>query len=187
MDIALLSGDKLGHFCRAARSVRACLYQGSQAIFHSESGYAAQGGQTLPFRRAAARCGERGNGKERKHSLNRVNAMKPIIQVAGIKDREEAELLIKCGVTHLGFPLRIPVHHEELTDEEAAEIIAGIKPPVKAVLITYLTRAAEILELVNRLAVQVVQIHGDIDTDQLRTLRAMAPELDSFSYRSFKR
>jgi len=110
--------------------------------------------------------------------MNPVNAMKPIIQVAGIKDREEAALLIRCGVTHLGFPLRIPVHSEDLTDEAAVEIIAEIEPPVKAVLITYLTRAAEIVELVNRLNVPVVQIHGDIEMDELGTLRVSAPELE---------
>lgn len=104
--------------------------------------------------------------------------MKPIIQVAGIKDREEAELVVRCGVTHLGFPLRLPVHQEDLTDEEAAEIIAGIQSPVEAVLITYLTGAAEIVELTDRLNVRIVQIHGDIDTVGLRRLRAQAPDLE---------
>jgi hypothetical protein len=36
--------------------------------------------------------------------------MQDIIQIAGIIDREEAQLLLNAGVDWLGFPLRLPVH-----------------------------------------------------------------------------
>ena len=32
------------------------------------------------------------------------------IQIAGVIDQTEAQLLINCGITCLGFPLRLPVH-----------------------------------------------------------------------------
>lgn len=55
--------------------------------------------------------------------------MKDIIQIAGIIDRREAQLLLNAGVDWLGFPLRLPVRRENISDDAAAEIIASIQPP----------------------------------------------------------
>jgi hypothetical protein len=33
-----------------------------------------------------------------------------LIQIAGIIDESEAEMLQQCGVRYLGFPLRLPAH-----------------------------------------------------------------------------
>ena len=43
--------------------------------------------------------------------------IKDFIQVAGVRDQAEAELLVKSGVRYLGFPLRLPVHHEDLSEQ----------------------------------------------------------------------
>ena len=43
-----------------------------------------------------------------------------LIQIAGVIDAAEAQMLQQCGVRYLGFPLRLPVHREDLTEEEAA-------------------------------------------------------------------
>ena len=61
-----------------------------------------------------------------------------LIQIAGVIDAAEAQMLQQCGVRYLGFPLRLPVHREDLTEEEAAAIIKSLAPPVFGVLITYL-------------------------------------------------
>jgi hypothetical protein len=45
-----------------------------------------------------------------------------LIQIAGVIDAAEAEMLQQCGIRYLGFPLRLPVHREDLTEEEAAQI-----------------------------------------------------------------
>lgn len=47
-----------------------------------------------------------------------------LIHVAGIRDTEEAELLIDCGVEYLGFPLVLDHHAEDLPSGEAAKIVA---------------------------------------------------------------
>ena len=65
-----------------------------------------------------------------------------LIQIAGVIDAAEAQMLQQCGVRYLGFPLRLPVHREDLTEEEAAAIIKSLAPPVFGVLITYLSRRA---------------------------------------------
>jgi phosphoribosylanthranilate isomerase len=103
--------------------------------------------------------------------------MKPVIQVAGVIDQADADLLCECGVTHIGFPLRLPVHHEDVSDDEAASIIKTMSPSVKAVLITYLDTTDGILELADTLGVDVVQLHGDVDLSVVQALRTKRPTL----------
>lgn len=91
--------------------------------------------------------------------------MKNIIQIAGVIDKEEAQMLMDTGVHYLGFPLRLPVNKEDTTEEEAAEIIKVITPPHRAVLITYLDKAEEIVEFCDKLNVSIVQLHGKISKE----------------------
>jgi phosphoribosylanthranilate isomerase len=100
-----------------------------------------------------------------------------LIQVAGIHDADEARQVIDCGVRWLGFPLRLPVHAEDLSEAQAAGIIAALPDDVHAVLITYLDRADEILAFCRQLSVAVVQLHGEIPLSELERLRRAAPEL----------
>ena len=100
-----------------------------------------------------------------------------LIQIAGVIDAAEAEMLQQCGVRYLGFPLRLPVHREDLNEEEAAAIIKSLVPPVFGVLITYLHEASEIAAFCHALGARIVQLHGDIDRDELKRLKAIDPNL----------
>lgn len=102
--------------------------------------------------------------------------MKEFLQVAGVIDRREADLLREEGVEWLGFPLRLPVHRPDLSEAEAARIIRALPPEARAVLITYLDRAAEVLALGAELGVRAVQLHGDIAPAEMARLRAAAPD-----------
>jgi len=102
---------------------------------------------------------------------------KKMIQVAGVRDATEARMLVAAGVTHLGFPLRLAFHREDLSDTEAAAVIACLKPPVEPVLITYLHEAVPVARLCQMLGVRIVQLHGDISVKELSRLRSSAPEL----------
>lgn len=106
-----------------------------------------------------------------------MHNFRQMIQIAGVKDPAEARMLVSAGVTHLGFPLRLAVHREDLSDREAAEIISLLKPPVEAVLITYLNEADAVRRLCRTLGVRMVQLHGDIATAELSRLRQSAPEV----------
>jgi len=100
-----------------------------------------------------------------------------LIQIAGVIDAPEAEMLQQCGVRYLGFPLRLPVHREDLTEEEAATIIKSLAPPVFGVLITYIHQASEIAALCHALGARIVQLHGDIGRDEVKRLKTLAPSL----------
>ncbi|HKA20719.1 MAG TPA: phosphoribosylanthranilate isomerase [Blastocatellia bacterium] len=103
--------------------------------------------------------------------------VKDFIQVAGVIDQAEAELLVKCGVRYLGFPLRLPVHREDLSEEAASLIIRSLEPAGLGVLITYLNQASEIVEFCNLLGVSIVQLHGNIEATELRTIKEQQPDL----------
>jgi phosphoribosylanthranilate isomerase len=100
-----------------------------------------------------------------------------LIHAAGIIDADEAEMLIDCGFTHLGFPLVLDHHAEDLKPEAAASIVAALGARATFFLITYLSQANDIAALAGTLRVDMVQLHGDVTFDELRRLRALAPRL----------
>jgi phosphoribosylanthranilate isomerase len=103
--------------------------------------------------------------------------MQGIIQVAGIIDADEAQMLVEAGVDYLGFPFRLPVHKEDLTVEAASQIIRSLIPPHHGVLITYLNQADEIIELCAKLGTKIVQLHGNIIIEELNKLKELVPQL----------
>jgi phosphoribosylanthranilate isomerase len=100
-----------------------------------------------------------------------------LIQIAGTADQQEAELLMACGVDWLGFPLRLAVHKEDVSEAEAMRIIKTIRPPHEGVLITYLKEADEIITLSQSLGVRTVQLHGELALAQLLAVKALDPGL----------
>ena len=101
--------------------------------------------------------------------------MKGVVQIAGIIDLDEAEMVAAAGADFLGFPLRLKDGREDLSEDEAREIIAAIATP--SVCITYLQRAAEIASLCDALSAPWVQLHAPISRGELRALRASRPDL----------
>ena len=103
--------------------------------------------------------------------------MKNIIQIAGIRSAQEAEMLISCGVDYLGFPFRLDYHNEDISEIEAAQIVSNLPSSVTAVVITYLNRAEEVINLLQTLGASAVQLHGDISSEEIRKLKSEMPEL----------
>ncbi|HET9297510.1 MAG TPA: phosphoribosylanthranilate isomerase [Candidatus Binatia bacterium] len=100
-----------------------------------------------------------------------------LIQIAGVIDAAEAEMLQQCGIRYLGFPLRLPVHREDLSERTAAAIITSLRPPVFGVLITYLAEASAIAGFCGSLGARIVQLHGEIDRRELARLKVLDPAL----------
>jgi phosphoribosylanthranilate isomerase len=100
-----------------------------------------------------------------------------IVQIAGIRSKEEAKMLLDCGVDWLGFPLRLELHSEDMPAEEVGKIIASLGIRDRAVLITYLQDAAEITGLTAQLGCRRVQLHGDISAGETSRLKTGSREL----------
>jgi len=100
-----------------------------------------------------------------------------MIQIAGIKNLNEAQMLVNAGVNYLGFPLRLPVNEEDTTEAEAKNIIKTVPGNIHTVLITYIDRGVELLEFCRYLSVDTVQIHGNITAAELALFKKNAPEI----------
>jgi len=103
--------------------------------------------------------------------------MSGIIQIAGVMDQAEADMLVKAGVHQLGFPFGLSVHTEDITEHAAASIIPILKPPASAVLITYVSEAEKIMELCKKIGTTKVQLHGYISAAEIIRLNSRAPGL----------
>lgn len=103
--------------------------------------------------------------------------MQHIVQVAGIIDAQEADLLLQDGVDWLGFPLRLPSGKDDISEAAATAIIRGLKAPHMGVLISYMTQAEEVAAFCDALGARGVQLHGDISVTEVAKLRALRPNL----------
>jgi phosphoribosylanthranilate isomerase len=103
--------------------------------------------------------------------------MQGLIQVAGVIDQAEADVIVEEGADWLGFALRLPAKNEDLSETDAAAIIKEIQPEHKGVIITYLTDADEIKGFCAGMGVGAIQLHCDVVPAELRKLRDIAPEL----------
>lgn len=98
------------------------------------------------------------------------------VQVAGIASLQEARMLLDCGVDYLGFPLHLDVHEQDVSEHDAREIIRRTGAD-RAVVITYLSSARDVYDLLEALGAMTVQLHGFIEPAELATLRRARPEV----------
>lgn len=101
----------------------------------------------------------------------------PMIQVAGVIDLAEAQMLCDAGVNYLGFPLRLKDGREDQTESEAKAIVTVVGDEARTIVITYLDQADEIVALCDDLGVSGVQLHGEINRDTLEKIREQRREL----------
>jgi len=99
------------------------------------------------------------------------------IQIAGVADLDEANMLAAAGVDWLAWPLRLPVNAEDVSEAEAARLIRALPPPGRHVLVTYERTAAGTVAFCRKLGVHRVQLHGPLPVAELRRLRELWPDL----------
>jgi phosphoribosylanthranilate isomerase len=106
--------------------------------------------------------------------------LKNIIQIAGIHNQKEIDILVSCGVDYIGFPFRLTHHQEDISESEAAYLIRLLPRQIKGVLITYLDDEREIINLCQNLGVTTVQLHGEIRLESLKNLKEKESDIDIF-------
>ncbi len=100
-----------------------------------------------------------------------------LVQAAGFHDLEEALCALASGVDSLGFPLRLPVNVQDMSEEAAAQVIAALPATAHPVIITYEDEPFRVAAMCRRLGADIVQLHADVSPDALAALRGLAPKL----------
>lgn len=98
-----------------------------------------------------------------------------LIQVAGVRDEAEARMLLAEDVDLLGLPLHLPVNEPDLDTSAAGRL--SRKFPGRCCLITYLAEAGDLARAADELAVDWLQLHGEIEAPAIAALRAARPRL----------
>ena len=106
-----------------------------------------------------------------------VHALTGAVQIAGVHDRAEAEMLIALGVEFVGLPLRLPDGREDLSEADAQALFAAVAGRVGRVLITYAVDADEIAAFADGLQCDWVQLHGAVTAAEAARLNALRPTL----------
>jgi phosphoribosylanthranilate isomerase len=102
----------------------------------------------------------------------------PRVQVAGVSSLDEAAWCHSVGAGALGFTLEIPSGvHDGLTRARAAEIVQRMPRGTLPVVITYLTRAGEAVQLTTDVKAGAVQFHGGISDEEISLFRQRCPHV----------
>lgn len=102
----------------------------------------------------------------------------PYIQIAGVLDFEELQMLVECRVPYIGFPLVLDYHKEDMPASEVKSALQKIHSGFEPVLITYLRSAKEINDLCKYLgSIRIVQLHSDIQPSEVLNLHRLNPNL----------
>lgn len=99
------------------------------------------------------------------------------IQIAGIHSAEEAHLLTRAGVHAIGIPLRLPINKEDISEDDAATLIAHAPEYPSIVGITYIDTASEASDFCHALGIRHLQLHGAISLAELAALRQLRPDI----------
>lgn len=106
--------------------------------------------------------------------------VEPIIQVAGVLSLEESKMLIHQGVTHIGMPLGPGVREQDLSLDEAAQVVKELQTKAQFILITYLTEPGEVAALCQQVGVCGVQLHADLPPENVAKLKEIMPRIIIF-------
>ena len=100
-----------------------------------------------------------------------------VVQVAGFYDADEARMLADSGVQLLGLPLRLAVHAQDITEDQARRVLeeTGLGP--RTVVITYEPDPAKAVQLARYLGAGGLQMHCPMPPDGVAGLRRLAPDL----------
>jgi len=99
------------------------------------------------------------------------------IKICGITNERDAIYSAEFGADYLGFLVEIPSSVDTISREEAKRIIRKIPLEVIPVLVTYLDKADNIIELAEFVKPAVIQLHKEIEIGEIGLIRKALPKV----------
>lgn len=95
------------------------------------------------------------------------------VKICGVTTDGDRDAAIRAGADAVGFIADVPVETpRELAPETAAELVDGVAPFVTSVLVTMPGSVRDAVTLQERVAADVVQVHGTLDPPAVDALGA---------------
>ena len=104
-----------------------------------------------------------------------VTLTRGLVQIAGIRDADEARAIGALSPHVIGLPFRLCGRPEDFDENGFTEVLAAIPPSVFTVWITYLDRFTDLEPVIRHHGLKGVQLHGKAEPDLLLALRAAFP------------
>lgn len=99
------------------------------------------------------------------------------IQMAGIRNKEDALICVKKGVDIIGLLVgQVHTSDDFITKEQAREIKQALPKNVKTTLITHLENADEIIEIASFIDVDYIQLHSHLKESEVSKIRQKFPD-----------
>lgn len=100
------------------------------------------------------------------------------VKICGITTAADLEVAVAAGADAIGVICDVPVDTpRDVSPAQAAQLIDRVPPFVTSVLVTMAATPETVLDLTDDLRPDVVQVHGDVTTTDLREIRAAVPVL----------
>ena len=94
------------------------------------------------------------------------------IQMAGIRNVEDALMCVECGVNIIGLLVgQMHTSDDFITKEQAKEIKQALPKNIKTTLITHLENANEIIEIASFIGVDYIQLHSYINEQEVEKIK----------------
>lgn len=98
------------------------------------------------------------------------------IQMAGIRNKEDALMCVECGVNIIGLLVgQAHTSDDFITKEKAKEIKLALPKGIKTTLITHLEKAQDIIEIANFIDVDYIQIHSHMPECEVEKIKQKLP------------
>jgi phosphoribosylanthranilate isomerase len=95
------------------------------------------------------------------------------VKVCGLTREADLRAAVEAGVDAVGVVSEVPVDTPRAVDRErASDLLATAPPFVTTVLVTMVDDVEETAALAAAVGADVLQVHGDVDGDDVRGLRA---------------
>lgn len=100
------------------------------------------------------------------------------IQMAGIRNVEDALMCVECGVNIIGLLVgQMHTSDDFITKEKAKEIKHALPKKIKTTLITHLESSDEIVEIASFVGVDYIQLHSYINEQEVEKIKNILPKV----------
>ncbi len=98
------------------------------------------------------------------------------IQMAGIRNKEDALMCGECGVDIIGLLVgQAHTSDDFITKEKAREIKCALPKDIKTTLITHLENASDIIDIAEFIDVDYIQLHSHLPESEVEIINKALP------------